>query len=57
VEKEQADLVSEKYNLFEEYYRLKDETYNVEKIRASVKSILHNDSLEQKAKRSKSMEK
>jgi hypothetical protein len=26
-----------------EYNTLKDETYNIEKIRASVKAILHND--------------
>ena len=35
--------IAEKDSLYRDYYALKDETYKVEKIRASVKSVLHNE--------------
>jgi len=40
---ELAAKATEKEALYQEYYTLKDETHKVEKIRASVKVILHND--------------
>ena len=36
-----------KDSLYRDYNKLKSETHNVEKIRASVKSILHSDSPKQ----------
>ena len=41
---ELASKSTEKESLYQEYYILKDETHKVEKIRASVKAILHKDS-------------
>ena len=42
-EKNLASKTAEKDTLYRDYYALKDETYKVEKIRASVKAILHNE--------------
>jgi hypothetical protein len=44
---ELSDKTAEKDALYREYYALKDETHNVEKIRASVKAILHSDTPKQ----------
>jgi len=38
-----AEKISESKALTREYNTLKDETYKIEQIRASVKTILHND--------------
>jgi len=43
---------AEKDSLYQEYLALKDEAYKVEKIRASVKEILHNDSPKQTRQKS-----
>ena len=45
-----------KESLYREYYVLKDETYKVEKIRASVKAILHNEMPERISARTQGME-
>ena len=49
---ELAAKLTDKDTLYREYYTLKDETHNVEKIRASVKVILHNDSPKQARQKS-----
>jgi hypothetical protein len=42
-EKELAKKLTDKATLTNEYNTLKDETYKIEKIRASVKTILHSE--------------
>ena len=44
---ELASKLAEKNTLYREYHTLKDETHKVEKIQASVKEILHNNSPQQ----------
>jgi hypothetical protein len=57
-EKELAEKTAVKESLYRDYYKLKDDTYKIEKIRASVKMILHNGEpqKERTAKRKRGME-
>jgi hypothetical protein len=55
-EKQLAGKLAEKDALYQQYYKLKDDTYKIEKIRASVKAILHNDAPEQTPSRTRGME-
>ena len=50
---ELTEKTNAKESLYREYYSLKDETYKVEKIRASVKEILHSDEPERITQRTK----
>jgi hypothetical protein len=57
-EKELAEKIAVKESLYRDYYKLKDDTYKIEKIRASVKAILHSGEPqpERTAKRKRGME-
>ena len=53
-EKELAAKLETRDLLYREYYKLKDDTYKIEKIRASVKTILHNDAPQEQTPRRRS---
>jgi len=55
-EKELAEKLATKDALYRDYYALKDEIYKVEKIRAGVKAILHNETPERTVQKSQGVE-
>jgi hypothetical protein len=55
-EKELANKLEARDSLYRDYYKLKDDTHKIEKIRASVKTILHNETPERTQKRTRSIE-
>jgi hypothetical protein len=54
--KEQAELLAEKYNLFDEYYQLKDEIYSVELLRRGAENLMHGDERESSPARKRGVE-